>query len=85
MRKGERNAGFHRKHPGRLPRIEVAGSGRRARIAAKLPAENRDTSDLGHTELALQAYNGSRLSQDHEKKNLYDFLELSFEAHDTAP
>jgi hypothetical protein len=44
-----------------------------------LPEENRDTTELSHGQMAVQAYCGSPLSADRNKKNLYDFLELKFE------
>gem|GEM_PF-3366484 len=44
-----------------------------------LPEENRDTAELSHVQMAAQAYCGSPLSADCNKKNLYDFLELKFE------
>ena len=44
-----------------------------------LPEENRDTAELSHVQMAVQAYCGSPLSADSNKKNLYDFLELKFE------
>jgi len=50
-----------------------------SRLAEKLLEENRDNAELGHGEMALQAYGGCRLSEVRGKKSLYDFLELSFE------
>src|SRR5271165_4954069 len=44
-----------------------------------LPEENRATAELSHVQMAAQAYCGSPLSADCNKKNLYDFLELKFE------
>jgi len=44
-----------------------------------VPEENRDTAELSHVQMAVQAYCGSPLSEDRNKKNLYDFLELRFE------
>jgi pimeloyl-ACP methyl ester carboxylesterase len=44
-----------------------------------LPEKNRDTAGLSHVQMAVQAYCGSPLSEDRNKKNLYDFLELRFE------
>jgi hypothetical protein len=44
----------------------------------RLPEENRDTAELQHVELAVQAYLGSSLSEGIGKKNLYDFLGLKF-------
>jgi pimeloyl-ACP methyl ester carboxylesterase len=44
-----------------------------------LPEKNRDTAELSHVQMAVQAYCGSPLSEDRNKKNLYDFLELRFE------
>jgi pimeloyl-ACP methyl ester carboxylesterase len=43
-----------------------------------LPEENRDTAELSHVQMAEQAYGGSSLSADRNKKNLYDFLELKY-------
>jgi pimeloyl-ACP methyl ester carboxylesterase len=40
--------------------------------------ENRDTAELPHVEMAVQAYLGSSLSAGIGKKNLYDFLGLKF-------
>jgi pimeloyl-ACP methyl ester carboxylesterase len=44
----------------------------------RLPNKNRDTAELPHAEMAVQAYRGSSLSVDSDKKNLYDFLGLKF-------
>jgi pimeloyl-ACP methyl ester carboxylesterase len=44
----------------------------------RLPNENRDTAELPHAEMAVQAYRGASLSVDPGKKNLYDFLGLKF-------
>jgi pimeloyl-ACP methyl ester carboxylesterase len=44
----------------------------------RLPEENRDTAELQHVEMAVQAYLGSSLSAGIGKKNLYDFLGLKF-------
>lgn len=44
-----------------------------------LPEENRDTAELLHVEMAVQAYCGSSLSAGSGKKNLYTFLGLKFE------
>jgi pimeloyl-ACP methyl ester carboxylesterase len=43
-----------------------------------LPEESRDTAELPHVQMAVQAYSGFPLSSDRTKKNLYDFLELKF-------
>jgi pimeloyl-ACP methyl ester carboxylesterase len=42
--------------------------------------KNCDTAELPHAEMAVQAYRGSSLSVDSDKKSLYDFLGLKFEA-----
>jgi pimeloyl-ACP methyl ester carboxylesterase len=47
-------------------------------LLARLPDQNRDTAELPHSEMAVQAYRGSSLSADTGKKNLYDFLGLRF-------
>jgi len=44
----------------------------------RLPEGNRDTADFSHVELAIEAYSGSRLAADENKKSVYDFLELEF-------
>jgi pimeloyl-ACP methyl ester carboxylesterase len=44
-----------------------------------LPDQNRDTAELSHTEIAVQAYRGSSLSAGTGKKNLYEFMGLKFE------
>jgi pimeloyl-ACP methyl ester carboxylesterase len=44
----------------------------------RLPEQNRDTAELPHAEMAVQAYRGSSLGKDTGKKNLYDFLSLKF-------
>jgi pimeloyl-ACP methyl ester carboxylesterase len=44
-----------------------------------LPEENRDTVELSHAEMAVQAYRGFPLSAGGTKKNLYDHLGLRFE------
>jgi pimeloyl-ACP methyl ester carboxylesterase len=49
-------------------------------LLARLPDQNSDTAELPHTEMAVQAYNGSSLSAGAGKKNLYDFLGLKFES-----
>jgi pimeloyl-ACP methyl ester carboxylesterase len=48
-------------------------------LSDHLPEENRDTAELSHVQMAEQAYGGSPLSVDRNRKNLYDFLELKFE------
>jgi pimeloyl-ACP methyl ester carboxylesterase len=45
----------------------------------QLPKESRDTVDLSHVEMAVQAYHGNPLSGDGRKKSLYDHLGLKFE------
>ncbi|MGA8657080.1 MAG: hypothetical protein WB586_13110 [Chthoniobacterales bacterium] len=45
----------------------------------RLPEGNRDTTDLPHAEMAVQAYRGSPLTAGGNKKNLYDFLGLEFQ------
>ena len=45
----------------------------------RLPDQNRDTAELPHAEMAVQAYRGFSLSADSGKKNLYEFLGLKFE------
>jgi pimeloyl-ACP methyl ester carboxylesterase len=44
-----------------------------------LPDQNRDTAELPHAEMAVQAYSGSCLTARSGKKNLYEFLGLKFE------
>jgi len=48
-------------------------------LFARLAETNRDTAELQHVELAVQAYRGSSLSAGNDKKNLYDFLGLQLE------
>jgi pimeloyl-ACP methyl ester carboxylesterase len=48
-------------------------------LLARLPDQNRDTAELPHAEMAVQAYSGSSLSAGTGKKNLYDFLGLKYE------
>jgi pimeloyl-ACP methyl ester carboxylesterase len=50
-----------------------------SRLLDRLPDQNRDTAELPHAEMAVQAYHGSSLSADSGKKNLYEFLGLKFE------
>jgi pimeloyl-ACP methyl ester carboxylesterase len=50
----------------------------------RLPEKNRDTAELPHAEMAVQAYRGSPLSMETEKKNLYEFLGLKFEPSPSA-
>jgi hypothetical protein len=45
----------------------------------RLPNQNRDTAELPHAEMAVQAYGGSSLSAESSKKNLYEFLGLKYE------
>ena len=45
----------------------------------RLPDQNRDTAELPHAEMAVQAYRGSSLSAESGKKNLYEFLGLKYE------
>jgi pimeloyl-ACP methyl ester carboxylesterase len=47
-------------------------------LLERFPRENRDTAELPHVEMAVQAYRGSSLSAGIGKKNLYDFLGLNF-------
>jgi pimeloyl-ACP methyl ester carboxylesterase len=49
-----------------------------ALLLARLPDQNRDTAELPHAEMAVQAYSGASLSALPGKKNLYDFLGLKF-------
>jgi pimeloyl-ACP methyl ester carboxylesterase len=49
-----------------------------ALLSDRLPEENRDIAELPHAEMAVEAYYGSSLSADTDKKNLYDFLGLKF-------
>ena len=46
--------------------------------------QNRDTAELPHSEMAVEAYCGSALSAGTGKKNLYDFLGLKFEPSPVA-
>jgi len=46
----------------------------------RLPEANRDTSDLSHAEMAVQAYGGSSLAAGTPKANLYELLGLEFRA-----
>lgn len=45
-------------------------------LAEKIPHENYDSTDLSHSEMALNAYSGSALSTN--GNNLYEFLSLDF-------
>jgi len=45
----------------------------------RFPEENRDTAELPHVEMAVEAYRGSPLSAGTGKKDLYNFLGLKFE------
>ncbi|MBV9643063.1 MAG: hypothetical protein JO334_05790 [Verrucomicrobia bacterium] len=45
----------------------------------QLLEENRDSTELPHAEMAVQAYCGSPLSVSTGKKNLYEFLGLNFQ------
>jgi pimeloyl-ACP methyl ester carboxylesterase len=45
----------------------------------RFPEANRDTAELPHAEMAVEAYGGSSLSANSGKKNLYDFLGLNFQ------
>jgi pimeloyl-ACP methyl ester carboxylesterase len=45
----------------------------------RLPDQNRETAELPHSEMAVQAYRGSSLSVGSGKKNLYEFLGLKFQ------
>jgi pimeloyl-ACP methyl ester carboxylesterase len=53
----------------------------------RLPEKNRDTAELPHVEMAVEAYGGSPLSADAGKQTLYDFLGLPFvlSAHFVSP
>jgi pimeloyl-ACP methyl ester carboxylesterase len=48
-------------------------------LSERLPEESRETAELAHGEMAVQAYCGSPLASGSGKKNLYDFLELNFD------
>jgi pimeloyl-ACP methyl ester carboxylesterase len=50
-----------------------------SRLIDRLPEGNRDTADLPHVEMAVQAYCGSPLTAGGSKRNLYDFLGLEFQ------
>jgi pimeloyl-ACP methyl ester carboxylesterase len=52
-------------------------------LCERLPEVNRDTAELPHDQMALQAYCGSRLAAGDSKKNLYDFLVLKFKTAGT--
>jgi pimeloyl-ACP methyl ester carboxylesterase len=52
-------------------------------LCERLPEINRDTAELPHDQMALQAYCGSRLAAGDSKKNLYDFLNLKFKTAGT--
>jgi pimeloyl-ACP methyl ester carboxylesterase len=56
-----------------------------ARLLTELPAENRDTAELSHVEMAIEAYRGSSLSPQPHKKNLYGFLEVKFGGGELDP
>jgi pimeloyl-ACP methyl ester carboxylesterase len=49
-----------------------------SRLLNALPAENCDTADLSHVQMAVEAYRGSPLSAQPNKKSVYDFLGLKF-------
>jgi pimeloyl-ACP methyl ester carboxylesterase len=49
-----------------------------SRLVGDLPAENCDTAELSHVEIAVEAYRGSTLSADPHKKNMYEFFEVEF-------
>jgi pimeloyl-ACP methyl ester carboxylesterase len=51
-------------------------------LIAKLHHGDGDVTQLEHAELALQAYEGSRLSERPQRRNLYEFLGLEFESAD---
>jgi pimeloyl-ACP methyl ester carboxylesterase len=48
-------------------------------LCDRLPEENRDTAELSHGQMAVEAYGGSPLTSGGSKKNLYDFLGLKFD------
>jgi len=50
----------------------------------QLPDEHRDTVELSHVQIAVEAYHGVPLSGDGSKKSLYDHLGLKFEIAPTA-
>jgi hypothetical protein len=50
-------------------------------LCDRLPEENRDTAELSHGQMSVEAYCGSSLTPS-AKKNLYDFLGLKFEIAD---
>ena len=49
-------------------------------LLAKLHHGDCDVTQLGHSDMALQAYGGSRLSELPQNTNLYNFLGLEFQA-----
>lgn|SRR4051794_4612388 len=53
-------------------------------ILDQLPEANRDTVELSHVELAVQAYRGNSLSGEANKKSLYDHLGLKFDLQAAA-
>jgi pimeloyl-ACP methyl ester carboxylesterase len=53
-------------------------------LSERLPEVNRDTAELPHDQMAVQAYCGSPVAAGDCKKNLYDFLELKFETADAS-
>jgi hypothetical protein len=50
-----------------------------SRLINRLPEGNRDTADLPHVEMAVQAYCGFPLTAGVSKRHLYDFLGLEFQ------
>jgi ribosomal protein S18 acetylase RimI-like enzyme len=46
-------------------------------LEKRVPAQNRDTTDLEHIEIALRAFCGDRLAST-SKQNLYEFLGLQY-------
>jgi pimeloyl-ACP methyl ester carboxylesterase len=51
-------------------------------LGERIPEANRETAELPHDQMAVQAYCGSPVAAGDSKKNLYDFLELKFETAD---
>jgi pimeloyl-ACP methyl ester carboxylesterase len=52
-------------------------------LSDRLPNMYYDTTELPHSEMAVQAYRGFPLSANPGKRNLYEFLGLKFEASST--
>jgi pimeloyl-ACP methyl ester carboxylesterase len=51
-------------------------------LGERFPEANRETAELPHDQMAVQAYCGSPVAAGDSKKNLYDFLKLKFETAD---